>query len=88
MATKEEGHGQKCIPFLRSQTICNLEEDLVREQFNALTAVLDLSAIYGSSDDVGRRLRIKEENLKEKRGNFRNLGYLAENKEKWNLPAW
>ena len=85
--TKEKGMAQTCIPFSRSETVCNLDDDIVREQFNALTGVLDLSVIYGSSENVGRRLIIKEEDLKEKRGSYRNLGYLAEG-ERWNLPAW
>ena len=51
---------QKCIPFTRSNPYCYLDYSQnkgAREQFNALTAYLDLSAVYGSERNISEPLR-------------------------------
>ena len=72
-----------CLPVARSDFGCH---DLVwghkREQFNALTPFLDLSAVYGSGPDFIEKLR----NKKFEKG----YGLLMENERKsqlFNLPT-
>jgi len=77
---------QWCIPFTRSNAVCNLKEGQVREQFNGITAVLDLSAVYGSEDLFAKELRIRKKSIIRKSGAFTNLGTLVKHKERWNLP--
>ena len=51
---------QKCIPFTRSNPYCYQDYSLnrgPREQFNALTAYLDLSSVYGSERNISEPLR-------------------------------
>ena len=48
---------QTCIPFSRSEALCDVGEDTVREQFNAVTAFLDMSAIFGSDTRLATVLR-------------------------------
>ena len=63
---------QNCIPFTRSDAFCypeyTLNTNKPREQFNALTAFLDLSSVYGSEIEVSKPLRAvpskDSENLK------------------------
>ena len=78
---------QFCIPFSRSDHLCDVGESSVKEQFNALTSFLDMSAIYGSEKDVSIPLRTKENRLRKRGSVWKNLGTLAENKEQWNLPT-
>ena len=63
-ARKKGEPKQNCIPFSRSSVVCPSEENPGREQFNALTIFLDMSAIYGSEDDIAIPLRTKERDLK------------------------
>ena len=79
---------QVCIPFSRSDAVCDDEEDSVREQFNAVTAFLDMSAIYGSEDQLATQLRVREEDFKKRGQLWENIGTLKENnQQKWNLPT-
>ena len=78
---------QSCIPFSRSNHLCDVGESSVKEQFNALTSYLDMSAIYGSEKDVSIPLRVKRFKTKNKGSEYVDLGTLVENKEKWNLPT-
>ena len=48
------------LPITRSDGICGRK---IREQFNALTAYVDGSQIYGSDDTVARQLRTLENGL-------------------------
>ena len=82
-----EHRQQVCIPFSRSEALCDVGESSVREQFNAITSFLDMSAIYGSDTKLARGLRTKAKDLKLKNGKWENLGTLAEGREKWNLPT-
>ena len=71
---------QTCIPFSRSEALCDVGEGTVREQFNAVTAFLDMSAIYGSDTRLATGLR--------RRKAWQKLGTLAESDdEHWNLPT-
>ena len=45
-----------CLPLTRSDPFCTGEP--VREQFNALTAFIDGSNIYGSDEETATRLRL------------------------------
>jgi len=50
----------QALPLTRSDGICHGE---VREQFNALTAFIDGSQIYGSDDTLSKQLRTLENGL-------------------------
>ena len=55
-----EDRRQNCIPFSRSSPYCfeaYITNNASREQFNALTAYLDLSSVYGSERNISERLR-------------------------------
>ena len=43
---------QTCIPFARSLQNCESAVERKREQFNSLTAFLDLSSVYGNEPFV------------------------------------
>ena len=58
----------------------------MREQFNGITAFLDLSAVYGSEDLFAKELRIRKKSIIRKSGAFTNLGTLVKHRERWNLP--
>ena len=45
-----------CLPLTRSDPFCT--RDPVRQQFNALTAFIDGSNIYGSDEETATRLRL------------------------------
>ena len=51
---------QSCIPFSRSLQNCESAISKNREQFNTLTAFVDLSSVYGNEPFVARKLRSKE----------------------------
>ena len=84
---KNGGHTMKqnCIPFTRSNPYCYVgytQGHGPREQFNALTAFLDLSSVYGSEKNISNALRAPPRN-----GLY---GLLLENNEpgqKFNLPT-
>merc|ERR1712142_296349 len=86
-ARKKGEPKQNCIPFSRSSVVCPSEENPGREQFNALTIFLDMSAIYGSEDDIAIPLRTKERDLKRNFLGWKNLGTLIGNRQRWNLPS-
>jgi len=50
---------QTCISFSRSDPACHTGKGL-REQLNSITAFVDGSNVYGSSDEATKRLRIKK----------------------------
>ena len=52
----------KCLPFTRSDSICS--RNGVREQFNAITAFVDASNVYGSDETSSNRLRGEDGKLK------------------------
>lgn len=51
-----ECSGEKVIPFKRSLFMANVT---VRDQMNSITGWLDASQVYGSSSEVGDRLRTR-----------------------------
>ena len=99
---------QACIPFTRSTPACNVGEgeiilnldaavDRVREQFNAITAFLDMSSIYASdkkwqtairtTDWNTRRCQCKSRNCHKRRMQRWCPGALKENKREKGLPT-
>ncbi len=69
-------HNVVCLDFVRSTRGCS--EDIVhREQFNAITAYIDGSVVYGSDETLFSTLR----------GEFRG-GKLAENSEMAGFLPW
>ncbi|XP_036196424.1 myeloperoxidase [Myotis myotis] len=46
-----------CIPFFRSCPACTSNNITIRNQINALTSFLDASMVYGSEDELARKLR-------------------------------
>jgi len=79
---------QLCIPFTRSDYVCEVAADAKREQFNALTIFVDQSATYGSEARIANALRTKVEDLifNQTTAQWENLGTLAKSKERFNLP--
>ena len=70
-----------CLPFIRSDKACDKAVAGKQEQFNSLTAFLDLSSVYGNGPEVVQRLRNKDFSL--------GYGLLLENKDRsqlFNLP--
>jgi len=61
------GSGLQCLNFARSIVFCK-ENYVVREQMNAVTSFLDLSAVYGSAVNVTEVLRSRT------KGNMRTTG--------------
>ena len=51
-----ECSGDKVIPFKRSLFMANVT---IRDQMNSVTGWLDGSQVYGSSSEVGDRLRTR-----------------------------
>ena len=47
-----------CIPFTRSDAVCT--DTNIREQFNALTAFIDGSNVYGSDEETAKKLRTRK----------------------------
>ena len=66
----------KCLKFRRTEPVCRCEG--TREQFNAITAYIDGSGIYGSSKELADSLRLF-------RGGLLKQGGRSEN-TKGNLP--
>lgn len=48
--------GVECLPFTRSEPFCP-QENKTRENFNAITAFLDASMVYGSDEKLASSLR-------------------------------
>ena len=46
-----------CLPFTRSDSVCDYNGSGAREQFNILTAFIDGNNIYGSDNVRARKLR-------------------------------
>ncbi|ELK35925.1 Myeloperoxidase [Myotis davidii] len=46
-----------CIPFFRSCPACSSNNITILNQINALTSFLDASMVYGSEDELARKLR-------------------------------
>ena len=84
--SKPQNLRQICIPFSRSEYLCDVGETSMREQFNAITIFVDMSSIYGSEKQIATPLRTKERDLKRSGNKWKNLGTLAKSKERWNLP--
>ena len=51
---------QSCLPFARSDAYCHTIISRHREQYNALTAFVDLSQVYGSDKTISEALRNKD----------------------------
>ncbi len=48
---------QTCLEFTRSEPFCEENESKFRRQFNAITAFVDASNVYGSDQETADGLR-------------------------------
>ena len=99
---------QKCIPFTRSTAACNVGEGeivllldaavvKVREQFNGITAFVDMSSVYASDPKWQQAMRTTEFHLERcqdktqraNKGRYRRWcpGTLKENENEKGLPT-
>jgi len=88
---------QKCIPFTRSTAACNVGEVKVREQFNGITAFVDMSSVYASDPKWQQAMRTTEFHLERcqdktqraNKGRYRRWcpGTLKENENEKGLPT-
>ena len=56
------GFGKTCHPFFRSRSHAN-NPNSIREQFNEVTAFVDGSNVYGSTEEIRDQLREKRDGL-------------------------